>query len=366
MSIDLRALLLALGQGDGVPATSALLRLSDLTRDQAKVFRKVWPHLPDARRRLLVQLLRELAEASFEAHFNVVFRACLADSDPDVRREAIRGLWEDQDVALVGQLLQMLQADPAVEVRAAAAQALGRFVLRGELDELDARIAHRIREELLRVIHTPQESLEVRRRAVESVSFSPQPEVQAMLEAAYYEEEEVMRLSAVCGMGRSLDRTWEPILIAELRSASPAMRYEAVIACGELGSRRALSSVIQLADDPDPQVLEATLWSLGRIGGDAARDVLLAAYEGADPHLQDVIEDALSELEFAADELDFPLVDLAPGMLQSEEPEPEGEWDLVADLDDDLEELAIDDWDEEWAARSVEEDDDDWAPTDSS
>jgi HEAT repeat protein len=352
MSLDLRALLIAMGEGN--PTTTALLHLSDLSREQMRIFRQVWPQLPTHRRRLLVQLLVELAEASFEAHFNAIHRACLEDSDAQVRAHAIQGLWEDQDASLVGPLLRMIQTDPAVEVRAAAAQGLGRFVLLGELEELDGRIAHRVVEDLLRVIHTPAEAIEVRRRAVESVSFCPQPEIQAVLEAAYYDEDEAMRLSAVCGMGRSLDKTWESTLMEELRSPNPAMRYEAVVACGELGSRQTAPAIIPLIDDPDVVVQEAAIWSLGRIGGEAARTALMAAYDEMDAGLRDMIEDALSELAFAAGDLDFPLYELSPSALA---PDVEDEWLPLRDpVDREPEELTSDDWDDEWAAHCAEHD----------
>ncbi len=353
MSIDLRALLTAMSEGEGIPSTQALLALSDLSREQMRTFREVWPHLPDDQRSLIAQLLVELAEASFEVHFGAIFRACLEDLDARVRSFAIQGLWEDQDEGLVGPFLRILRADPAVEVRAAAAQSLGRFVLLGELEEMDSRMVQRVIDALLAVIHAPDESVEVRRRAVESVAFCPEAEVQAVVEAAYYDDDEGMRLSAVCGMGRSLDRRWEPILWEELRSPTPAMRYEAVIACGEIGSRRAVPAIIHMIHDPDPVVREAALASLGRIGGEAARSALMAAYDEMDTDLREVIEEALSELEFASDDLDFLLYDLAP---EARAAEADEEWIMMDDLDADLEASDADAWEDEWST-GLDEDD---------
>ena len=132
------------------------------------------------------------------------------------------------------------------------------------------------------------------------------------------------------------------------------MRYEAIVACGELGSRQAAPAIIPLIDDPDVVVQEAAIWSLGRIGGEPARTALLAAYDEMDAGLRDTIEDALSELAFTSGEFDFPLYDLAPGALAAD---VEDEWLLLSDLDEEPELLPSDDWDDEWAAHSAEYDD---------
>ena len=55
---------------------------------------------------------------------------------------AIDGLWEDNRPTLVGPLVNLATNDPVAEVRAAAAIALGRFVLLGALGEIsEARAA---------------------------------------------------------------------------------------------------------------------------------------------------------------------------------------------------------------------------------
>ena len=127
---------------------------------------------------------------------------------------------------------------------------------------------------------------------------------------AYYDDDERMRLSALVGMGRSCDPHWEGILLEELGNRSPAVRYEAALACGELSLQRAVPSLERLLDDADNQVRDASIWSLGQIGGTRAREALLEAHERADESTRSAIEDALAEQALAEGDLEFPLYEI--------------------------------------------------------
>ena len=287
---------------------SSLYGLSDLTRAEAQLFQKVWALIDAGRRRWIIQSLVDIAEASFEVDFNPIFRLCLNDEDELVRSRAIEGLWEDEDLTLAGLLVRLLRDDPSESVRAAAATSLGRFVLLGELEKIEAAPAMMVEDALLGAIYDPHETLEVRRRAVESIAYSGQAQVRDIIEVAYYDDEEKMRISAVFAMGRSADPLWREMVIAELDNPNPEMRYEAVIACGELEASAALSALIGLIEaDPDPEVQETAVWALGRIGGKEARRVLEACCESEDEALRQAAEEALDELDFLGEHLDFPL-----------------------------------------------------------
>jgi hypothetical protein len=337
---------------------SQLYALSDLSRDKLGSFCVFWEKLEAMQRRRLIHALVELAEASFEVNFDAIFRYCLADPDPEVRATAIDGLWENEEPALIGPLIGALRSDPAHEVRAAAATGLGRFVLAGELEQIEEPIQARIMNELLTTIHLAGESIEVRRRAIESAAYACSSEVMDTLEVAYYDEDERMRLSAVVGMGRSCDSRWRDIVLAELESSSAAMRYEAALAAGELMLRLAVPGLARLIEDHDPLVRDASIWALGQIGGAPAKRVLLAAYDDADEDTRLVLEEALAELALSEGELDFPLYEVG------REPDEDIFWDedldeLEADQDfDDLDEdedldeldedrLDLDDWEED-------------------
>jgi HEAT repeat protein len=296
-------------QTDAVPF-SQLYALSDLSGEDLVEFRSAWTALPADQRRRLTHALIELAEASFQVNFDAVFRFCLDDEDEAVRAYAVEGLWENEQADLVGPLITMLRTDPSPDVRAAAARSLGRFVLAGEFEQIEPTIQARIIADLLTTFHLAGESVEVRRRAVESVAYAATPDVLDALEMAYYDEDEGMRLSALAGMGRSCGLRWESIILEELDSGSPAMRYEAALASGELPLPSAGPSLERLLDDADNQVRDASIWALGQIGGARAREALLSAYDDADADARQAIEDALAEQALADGDLDFLLYEL--------------------------------------------------------
>jgi HEAT repeat protein len=285
---------------------SSLYNLSDLTRAEAQLFREVWPLLDAGRRRWIIQSLVDIAEASFEVNFDPIFRLSLDDEDEVVRCRAIEGLWEDEGLTLAGLLVRLLREDPSEAVRAAAATSLGRFVLLGELEKIGAAPAMMVENALLGAIYDPHETLEVRRRAVESIAYSGQAQVRDVIEMAYCDDEEKMRISAIFAMGRSADPLWREMVIAELGDPNPGMRYEAARACGELEALAALSALIGLIEaDPDPEVQEMAVWALGRIGGKEARRVLEACCESEDEALRQAAEEALDELDFLGGHFDL-------------------------------------------------------------
>lgn len=307
---DLKILLKYLSEQPEDLPFSRLYAFSDLAREKLAGFYTIWDTFPASQRRRLVHALVELAEASFEVNFDAIFRHCLADPDEEVRRAAIDGLWENEDVALIGPLLGMLRNDPSAPVRAAAASGLGRYVLAGELEQLESPIQARIMTELMTTLHLESESIEVRRRAIESASYACTPDIMDALETAYDDADEKMRLSAVVGMGRSCDRRWTDIILAEVSNPSAAMRYEAALACGGLSLRQAVPSLTELLDDSDQQVRDAAIWALGQIGGGQAKQALLAAYENADDETRAIMDEALAEQALLEGELEFTLYEL--------------------------------------------------------
>lgn len=287
---------------------SSLYYLSDLTKAEIQLFQEVWPLIDLRRRQWIIQSLVDIAEANFEVNFDSVFRVCLNDEDAIVRSRAIEGLWEDEDLALAALLVRLLREDPSESVRVAAATSLGRFVLLGELGKIEAAPAMMVENALLGAIHDPHETLEVRRRAVEAIAYSGQAQVRDIIEMAYYDDEEKMRISAVFAMGRSADPVWRKLVVDELESPNPEMRYEAARACGELEISAALSTLINLVEtDPDLEVQQMAIWALGRIGGKEARRVLEACCESENEALRQAAEEALDELDFLGGHLDFPL-----------------------------------------------------------
>ncbi len=278
---------------------ASLYRLSNLSEDDLSLFEMAWPSVPLRRRREIIQHLVDLAETNFEVEYGAVFWLSLSDNDAEVRVAAIDGLWLDEDVKQVAPLLQMMLHDPAAQVRAAAAGSLARFVLMGELDQIPPR-QHVIISDALKalraVIANPDEEVEVRRRAVEAIAYSGEDDVPEILLAAYHSPDEKMRISAVCGMGRSADNRWVKIILQELESRNPEMRYEAARAAGELEVRKAVPALAALLDDPDREVQETAIWALGQIGGSRAQQLLQQVYEQGDEALSEAAGEAIEEM----------------------------------------------------------------------
>lgn len=306
---------------------SRLYPLSDLHGEELEKLGTALDAVTPERRRRLMRSLIELAETSFEVNFDAIFRRYLDDADAGVRAAAVDGLWENESAALIGPFLTMLRSDPSPQVRAAAATGLGHYVLAGELEKLDQPVQARILTDLLTVLALKDESVEVRRRALESAAYACLPEVLDAVEVAYYDEDEAMRLSAVVGMGRSCDRHWQSILLAELESPVPAMRYSAAVAAGDLELREAVPLLTQMLHDPDRQVYNASIWALGQIGGKEAQEALEAAYDEADEDAQAAIDEALAEQALSAGDVDFAL------------------YDVEGETGEDLTEVDSEDWD---------------------
>jgi HEAT repeat protein len=184
------------------------------------------------------------------------------------------------------------------------------FVLLGELEEIDRAPAMLVEEALLETLHDAEEEFEVRRRAVEAIAYSGEAGVRDIIEAAYYDDDEKMQASALFAMGRSADLYWSKLLVQELNSPNPELRFEATRACGELETRLAVSQLIgMLWDDPDREVQQAAVWALGRIGGRQAREALGACYEGEDEILSQAAAEALDEMDLLGEGLNIPLYD---------------------------------------------------------
>lgn len=304
-----------------------LFAFSDLSRADAETVRESWALIPLERRRLVVQNLTALAEEGIEWHLGRILRIALHDSDATVRRYAIEGLWEETTADLLGPLVDAVRHDEDEEVRAAAACALGDYVLAGELDDLDAALAMRAEQVLLEVLRDGDEPLPVQCQALESIAYSGEVGVRQLIEDAYYSPHEALRVSALAAMGRSADVHWRSYARAELQSPSALMRAEAARACGELEAHNAVDDLLLLLVDEEPSVRLAVITALGRIGGAEARDALRTMSAEGEPAEAEAAEDALAEMIFSAGDGGIALYD---------DDDADDDWDIDRwDIDDD-------------------------------
>ncbi len=278
-----------------------LYAFSDLSRQDAETVRQEWLNIPVERRRTVLRELVDFALNDLDWQLGRILRIALNDTDAQVRQTAIEGLWEDAESDLIGPLIQVLRNDEQVGVRAAAATALGAYVLAGELDELDAALAMRVEEALLAVLENSEEPVAVQSPALESIAYSGETGVRQLIEDAYYSPEEEMRVSSLVAMGRSADVHWRGYARAELLNPAPAMRAEAARACGELEAKAALRDLLELLTDDVQTVRLAAIFALGHIGGRDARDALHAVSESGEPAEAEAANEALEEMAFYAD-----------------------------------------------------------------
>ncbi|MGQ9926978.1 MAG: HEAT repeat domain-containing protein [Chloroflexaceae bacterium] len=279
-------------------AYAELKALSDLGPEMLKVFWAAWREFPAERRLAIIRELDELAEDNVDLDFRPVFRACLSDPDAEVRAAAINGLWEDESLATMNRLIAMLD-DEAGVARAAATLALARFAYLCQIGDLSAAEGARLLAVLLRIATDPEQPLEVRRRAVEALGyFAASREAQTEIGRAYAHSELAMRESALLAMGRSMRPTWFPYIERELKSPSPALRYEAARAVGELAEegRPLLPALLPLVDDDDLEIALAAIWALGQVGGSSARRVLERLARSRDLSRRQAADEALAEL----------------------------------------------------------------------
>jgi HEAT repeat protein len=145
----------------------------------------------------------------------------------------------------------------------------------------------------------------VRRRAIEALGYlDGDGEVEALIAEAY-ERGGTQAESALFAMGRSMDPRWTQIVLDELQSDKPAMRYEAARAAGEMVLEEALPQLVRMVNDKDPEVRLAAVWALGQIGGKPAAEALAPVLNSPEPAMREAAQEAMEEIAFASDPLKF-------------------------------------------------------------
>ncbi len=284
-------------------ASARLTALSSMDAGQVEAFRDAWHSMDGDRRRSLTLDLRELAEDNVDLDFDPVFFLALGDSNPDVRREGIHGLWDHEGLGLVEPLLNMLEKDPDAGVRADAALALGPHVVRAEFGRLPQRLAERIENVLQQTFSDPTEPVEVRGRALESIGVRSEEWVRDLIDEGFASGDRRLEISAIHAMGRSADPSWLPSVLAQLESDDEEVRFEAATAAGSIGDPEAAPFLQPLLRDEDTDVQLAAIRALGEIGEENAKEALQELLAEGDERLADAITEALAEIEFAEDPL---------------------------------------------------------------
>jgi len=279
--------------------------LSDIHSDDVPAFTEVWHGLDAPYRRRIIRDMLELSEVSFEMNYRTVALIGLEDDDPSVRETSIELLWEDESVEVMDQLIAMSLNDSVVQVRAAAVNGLGRYILLGEYEDIPEEAANRATNVALGFWEDVNEAVEVRRRALEAIANSGHARVPAAIREAYNSPDNRLRVSSIFAMGRTCDAQWQEIVLSELESEDAELRYEASRAAGELELIEAVPLLARLVLEEDREIINTAIWSLGEIGGKEALRVLEALSDKAedeeDDDLVEVIEDAIGNAVLLGD-----------------------------------------------------------------
>lgn len=288
-----------------------LQQFSDLEGQPLRDLLKVWPALPLARKVNLLEDLESLAEDETLMCFDDLAQALLDDPQGEVRKQAIRLLWECEQPRVARKLLKMLTEDSDIEVRAAAASGLGLFVYLGELETIPASLLEEIENLLLKTARGKKDPL-VRRKALEALGTSSRPEVPELIEKAFASPETEWQKSALFAMGRSNDQRWNEQVLAKLHNPDNDVREEAIRAAGELSLPESRSVLLHLLDEEEDSDLTHTIiWSLSQIGGEGVRHKLEGMLEDiADVDEEDFLEEALENLNLTDEMASFNLMDI--------------------------------------------------------
>ncbi|MEW5988317.1 MAG: hypothetical protein AB1791_16935, partial [Chloroflexota bacterium] len=215
---------------------SLLFRLSDMSAEEYDQFTNRWPTVAADRRHVLTRHLADISEDNFRVDFSPVFAFCLGDASSQVRLAALDGLWDATNIALITPILHLAQHDEEVEVRKAAIEALGHYVLMAEWGELPKKIVPPIAEVLLELHRGEQTDSSIRRATLEVLGAADDPRVPPLIQAAYDSGERANQVSALFAMGRSADRRWLPAVVREMSSKFVDLRLEAARAAGGIGA----------------------------------------------------------------------------------------------------------------------------------
>jgi HEAT repeat protein len=282
-----------------------LKELSNIAPGGRAALLKAWLQIEPTRRREISAALVTLGEDDVEFNFHELQLAALDDPDAEVRVSALGGLWELNSPTLLARMATLARSDPSGEVRAAAAMGLGRFMYLATIDELSERDAQTAHDALLAVAGDADQPMDARRRALESLGYVGGEEpVAALIERAYDAGDQLERESALVAMGRSMQERWLPRIGHELAALSPALRYEAARAMGEMSdvATPLLSRLLPLADDLDDEVSAAAIWALGQVGGPHAKRVLQRIARSKNDARRQAAADALDELTLGEDD----------------------------------------------------------------
>ena len=277
---------------------------SDISYDNLKSIKAIWPDVDKSRKYNLLKDLEILMEADNLVSCDDFGLFAIEDDDPLIRSQAIHLFWESSNTKLISPFMEFLKNDSHVEVNQSAAAALGRFVLLGELDEIPESLATKVQDFLINeYINTP--NIHTRQRILESLGYSSGEKINQFIKLALENIEKEWQLSALLAIGRSADRKWEKAVMEKLTDIDPDIQIEAIKAAGELEIASAKDTILDLLTSTESyeEVHLQAVWALSKIGGSDVVELF-----------EDMIEESEDEEEIEVLELALENLDLSGGI----------------------------------------------------
>lgn len=274
-----------------------LRQLSSLGDAVLDYLQKSWQGVDTLRRRQIISALLELSQQQLYLDFSRIFAFCLEDEDELVRTAAVSGIAEEEDERLTSSFIALLGKDRSEKVRLAAAQALGKLALQGELGKISQENTQQVYTSLLRALGRKKESLRIKTAALEAIAPLNKPRVRGLIEDAYNSGDLALKISAINAMGLNCNRMWLTALAEEVQHDNDAVRQAAVRALGELGEEDAALYLIEAIEDENPLIQEEAIHALGQIGGDESSNILHKLLKHPEQRISSAASAALQELE---------------------------------------------------------------------
>jgi len=222
------------------------------------------------------------------------------------------------DDELVGALLAILRSGEEPEgVRGRAAISLGPVLEHADVEGFEdpdsvpiaQRTFHEIQESLHKLYRDAAVPKEVRRQILEAAVRAPQDWHQGAVRAAYATNDEAWRLTAVFCM--RFIRGFEEQILEALKSTSPDIHYEAVLAAGNWEVAAAWPHVATLvtSEETDKALLLAAIEAAGSIRPHEAAEIFGDLLDSDDEDIVEAVYEAMAMAEGFSDEDDEDLGD---------------------------------------------------------
>lgn len=273
------------------------LPLSDLTLPQVEAVVEACQELPAERKVNMLHQMAMAAEENYQYDFGKVMMAFAEDAAGDVRVAALEGLWDEYHLSLIPLLTRLLAHDKDPRVRALAAVQLGRFIDAAVMEEIPEQAVAPAISLLRTAFNDADEHIEVRRRALEALSFGSEHDIDVMIEEAYYSDDLDMYLTSLFAMGRTANKQWVPYLLEGLTHELAPVRAEAMCSLGRIGDPESVVHIASvLAEETESIVRFEAIMALGEIGGPDAKALLTSLLESDDPEIVEAAEFALEDI----------------------------------------------------------------------